>query len=139
MSASVNRVTLIGNLGGDPILRYTSNGTAVCNFSLATSRKWQDKEETTWHTITVWGKQAENCGKSLAKGKRAYVEGRINNRQWEKSDGTPVKENEIIAELVLFLSPLDKVEGRVGSEDYDGPTPKGFDGAPAIDSLDIPF
>jgi single-strand DNA-binding protein len=83
--ASVNKVILIGNLGRDPELRYTQEGQGVANFTLATNERWRDKsgnnqERTEWHRIVVWGKQAENCAQYLQKGRRVYVEGRLQRR-----------------------------------------------------------
>ena len=87
--AGLNKVILIGNLGSDPEMRYTASGTAVCKFSLATSRKFtgkdgQKQEKTEWHRIVAWTKLAEICGQYLAKGKQVYIEGRIRNESWEK-------------------------------------------------------
>ena len=82
---SVNKVILIGNLGKDPELRFTSNGSAVAKFPIATSEVWNDRdgnkqERTEWHNIIVWGKQGESCGQYLAKGRQVFVEGSINER-----------------------------------------------------------
>ena len=90
--ASVNKVILLGNLGEDPDLKYTPGGQAVVNMSLATSRKWKDKndekrEETEWHKIVAWGKLAEICGEYLKKGSSVYVEGRLQTRKWEDKEG----------------------------------------------------
>lgn len=106
--AGVNKAILIGNLGRDPELRYTENGTAVCNFSLATSEKWTDKsgekqKRTEWHRIVVWGKQAENCSEYLKKGRSTYVEGRIQTREWNDKEGEKRTTVEINAINVTFL------------------------------------
>lgn len=106
--ASLNKVILIGNLGKDPELRYTSSGQAVVNFSLATSERWQGKEgdkqeRTEWHRIVVWGAQGEMCSKYLSKGRQVYLEGRIQTRQWEDKDGQSRYTTEITATRVLFL------------------------------------
>ena len=90
MSASVNKMILVGNLGGDPELR-DANGTPVCEFSIACNEKWKDKsgelqEHTEWTTIIVWGKNGENCNKYLSKGSQVYVEGRKRTRSWEKTE-----------------------------------------------------
>ena len=89
---SVNKAILIGRLGKDPELKYTPAGSAVCSFSLATSRRWkgQDgeaKDDTTWHNIVAWGRQAEVMKEYLHKGKEVYIEGRINNRSYEDKEG----------------------------------------------------
>ena len=83
---SVNKVILVGNLGKDPEVRFTGGGRAVCKFPLATSETWNDaeghkQERTEWHNIVVWGKQGENCGQYLSKGRQVYVEGAIRTRQ----------------------------------------------------------
>lgn len=104
----VNKVIIIGNLGQDPELRYTQGGQAVCRLSIATSRKYLNKqsnemvEETEWHRVTVWGKQAENCNTYLTKGRSVYVEGRLRTSSYEK-DGQTHYSTEIVAEEVKFL------------------------------------
>ncbi len=81
--AGINKVIIVGNLGGDPEVRYTPSGSAVANFSVATSESWKDKntgekkERTEWHRIVVWGKLGELCGEYLSKGRQVYVEGRL--------------------------------------------------------------
>jgi single-strand DNA-binding protein len=104
----VNKVILIGNLGQDPEMRYTSNGTPVANFSLATNEKYstgdgQMQERTEWHRVVVFGRTAENCANYLAKGRQAYVEGRLQTRQWEDRDGNRRYTTEIVAREVRFL------------------------------------
>ncbi len=107
--AGVNKVILIGNLGRDPELRYTQNGQAVANFTLATTENWNDRgsgervERTEWHRIVVWGKSGENCAKYLAKGRTVYVEGRLQTREWEDREGQKRRTTEINAQTVQFL------------------------------------
>jgi len=89
--ASINKVILIGNLGKDPELRYTPQGRAVANFSLATTERWTNKsgekqERTEWHRIVLWGRQAEVANQYLKKGSPCYIEGRIATRSWEDKD-----------------------------------------------------
>ena len=98
----------MGRLGQDPELKYTPSGAAVCNFSLATSENWTDKsgqkqERTEWHRIVVWGKLAELCNQYLAKGRQAYVEGRIQTRSWDDKDGNKRYTTEINANTVQFI------------------------------------
>ncbi|OGQ08874.1 MAG: single-stranded DNA-binding protein [Deltaproteobacteria bacterium RIFCSPLOWO2_12_FULL_40_28] len=105
--ASVNKVILIGNLGGDPEIRYTQGGQAVGTLTLATNEKWTNKsgqpeERTEWHRVVVWGKLAELCREYLYKGRPVYVEGRLQTRKWEK-DGQPRYTTEIVAQTVQFL------------------------------------
>lgn len=106
--ASLNKVILIGNLGRDPEVRYTQNGTAVANFTLATNEVWTDKaggrqERTEWHRIVVWGKQAEIAREHLAKGKQVYVEGSLQTRQWDDREGNKRTTTEVKAARVLML------------------------------------
>ena len=89
---SFNKITVVGNLGKDPELRYTPQGNAVCNFSVATNEKRRDKsgemqDVTTWFRITLWGKQAENASKYLTKGSPIYIEGRLKVEEWADRDG----------------------------------------------------
>lgn len=106
--ASLNRVILIGNLGRDPEVKYTQNGTAVANLSIATNEAWTDKsgekqERTEWHRVVVWGKQAEICGQHLTKGKQVFVEGSLQTRSWDDRDGNKRYTTEIRASRILML------------------------------------
>ena len=110
--ASVNKVILIGNLGRDPDLRYTTNGTAVANFTMATSDRWTDpsgekKERTEWHRVVVWGKQAEICGEYLRKGKQVYVEGSLQTREWTDREGQKRYTTEVRAQRFQMLGRAD--------------------------------
>jgi single-strand DNA-binding protein len=114
--SSVNKVILIGNLGGDPETR-TVNDTTVTSMSLATTETWKDKngqkqERTEWHRINVWGPQGENVAKYLSKGSKAYVEGKLETRSYEK-DGQKKYSTEVRADRVVFL---DGKKG--GGEDH---------------------
>ncbi|MBI4126825.1 MAG: single-stranded DNA-binding protein [Deltaproteobacteria bacterium] len=138
--ASVNKVILIGNLGQDPEKRVTGSGQTVCTFSIATTDRWSDKggqaqERTEWHRIVVWGPQAENCAQYLAKGRQAYIEGRLQTRQWEDKEGHKRTTTEVVAQRVQFLGGPrsgDTVTSRGASAD----TNPGFDQA---GSDDVPF
>ena len=104
---NVNKVTIAGNLGNDPILNYTSNAKAVANLSVATNRVYKDAEgkqhkDTQWHRVVVWGKTAENCKKYLSKGRSVYVEGRLQTRSFEDKDGVKRWTVEVVAERVQF-------------------------------------
>lgn len=106
--AGINKVILIGRLGADPEIRYTSNGTAVANFSLATSTNWTNKsgereERTDWHRIVAFGRLGEICGEYLNKGKQVYVEGRLQTRSWEDKDGNKRKTTEVVALQLQML------------------------------------
>lgn len=105
---SVNKVILLGRLGQDPELKYTPGGSAVCNFSLATTEAWTDKqgqkqEKTEWHRVVVWGKLAELCNQYLAKGRQAFLEGRLQTRSWDDKDGNKKYTTEILASTVQFI------------------------------------
>lgn len=107
-SRSLNKVILIGNLTRDPELRYTPQGTPVCTFGIATNRSWstdqgEKKEETEFHTIVAWNRLAEIVSEFLQKGRQAYVEGRLQTREWEAPDGAKRQRTEIIATEILFL------------------------------------
>jgi single-strand DNA-binding protein len=110
--ARVNKVILVGNLGRDPELRYTASGTAVANFTMATSERWSDpsgekKERTEWHRIVVWGKQAEIVGEYLRKGKQVYVEGSLQTREWTDREGQKRTTTEVRAQRVQMLGRAD--------------------------------
>ena len=114
---SVNKVILLGRLGKDPELKSLPNGNSVCNFSIATSEKWNDKasgqkqEKTEWHNITVYGKIAESCSAYLAKGREVFIEGKIQTRSWDDKDGNKRYTTEVIANNVQFIgSNLEKNE-----------------------------
>ena len=108
MARSLNKVILIGNLTRDPELRYTPSGTAVCTFGVATNRQWQTeagdkKEETEFHRVVSWNKLAEICSQLLAKGKKVYVEGRLQTRSWTGQDGAQRTTTEIVISDMIIL------------------------------------
>jgi len=107
MADGLNKVMLIGNLGTDPEMRYTANGSAVTTFRLAVSRSFgsdgERKEETEWFTIVSWNKLAELLGQHLQKGRKVYVEGRLIQRSWDGPDGQKRYRTEVVANQVLFL------------------------------------
>ncbi|MRR55580.1 MAG: single-stranded DNA-binding protein [Deltaproteobacteria bacterium] len=118
--ASLNKVMLIGNLGKDPEVRYTTSGTAVASFSLATSERfknrsgeWEDKTE--WHNVTLWGRLAEIAGEYLAKGKTVYIEGRLQTRKWQDRDGRDRYTTEVVADKMQMLGGKGEGGGRQGS------------------------
>jgi len=105
---SLNKVQLIGNLTRDPELRYTPQGTAVCTFGLATNRSWvteagEKKEETEFHRIVAWNKLAELCSQLLFKGRKVYVEGRLQTRRWTAPDGSQRQATEIVISDMMIL------------------------------------
>ncbi len=107
--ASLNKVLLIGNLTKDPELRYTPNGVAVVNLRIAVNRRFRDKsgelkEDTCFITVTTWDRQAEICNQYLSKGRPVFVEGRLQSRSWETSDGQKRNTIEVRAERIQFLN-----------------------------------
>lgn len=105
---SLNKVLLIGNLTRDPELRYTPNGVAVCSFGLATNRSWvteagEKKEETEFHRIVSWNKLAELCSQLLSKGRKVFVEGRLQTRSWQGQDGASRTSTEIVIDDMIIL------------------------------------
>jgi single-strand DNA-binding protein len=140
--ASVNKAILIGNLGGDPELRFTPTGLAVCNFTIATTEKWRDKqtnemkESTNWHRIVLWGKQAETAKQYLTKGSPVYIEGRIQTRSWE-DNGVKKYITEIVGQQMQFLN---RRSGEPTGE-HDAPPPPEADAAPPMtgEDDDLPF
>src|SRR5258706_8663828 len=112
--ASVNKVIIVGNLGGDPETRYMPEGGAITNISIATTDKWKDKngeqqEKTEWHRISFFGKLAEIAGEYLKKGSSIYVEGRLQTRKWTDKDGAEKYTTEVVANQMQMLG------GRPGS------------------------
>jgi single-strand DNA-binding protein len=107
--ASVNRVTLLGNLGRDPETRYAADGAAVCNFTVATTDRWKDKasgetrEATEWHRIVAFGRLAEIAGEYLRKGSPVYVEGKLRTRKWTDKEGQERYTTEINADSIQFI------------------------------------
>jgi len=154
--ASLNKVMLIGNLGKDPELKYTPGGQAVATFSLATTRQWRDKdgnnqEDTQWHNIKVWARQAEIAQQYLKKGRQIYVEGRIETRSYDDKEGNKKWFTEIISDRFLMLgSKRDEAGGSGETADYDPaadqssrPASRGYSSSPpkppAGEDDDLPF
>jgi single-strand DNA-binding protein len=144
----LNKVMLIGNLGRDPEVRSTTSGQQVANFTLATNRRWVDKagqrqEQTEWHQIVCWGKQAEIAAQYLTKGKQIFVEGRIQTRSWDdRQSGEKKYRTEIICENFQMLGQrgggapdLDAGVAPSGGPTYD----EGLGGHGGPEDDDIPF
>lgn len=115
MAMSLNKVLLIGNLTRDPEVRATPQGQNVATFSVATNRSWttpagEKQERTEYHNIVVWGKLAEIAGRFLGKGRKIYIEGRLQTREWEAQDGAKKNRTEIVAENFIML---DKAGGEM--------------------------
>ncbi len=129
MSRSLNKATLIGNLTRDPELRFTPQGAAVCTFGVATNRQWttesgEKKEDVEFHRIVAWNKLAELCAQLLVKGRKVYVEGRLQTRSWNAQDGAQRTTTEIVISSMIIL---DSKRGP-SEEGYDGPGKEVFEG-----------
>lgn len=149
MARGVNKVILIGNLGKDPEIRYTSNGAAIANITVATSETWKDKqtgenvERTEWHRVVFYQRLAEIVGEYLRKGSKVYIEGRLQTRKWQdKTSGQDRYTTEIIAENMQML---DSKGGGTsgGTASYEKPSAAASapETAPPLDNFDddIPF
>jgi single-strand DNA-binding protein len=141
-SRSVNKAILIGNLGKDPELRYTSGGVAVASFSVATNESWKDpegntQERTQWHNIVAWRKLAEICGEYLKKGSRIYLEGRLQYRSYDDKQGVKRYVTEIVMDEMMMLDSRGAGAGAAsGSQDAGSPQPSEEPGG-KVD--DLPF
>ena len=134
MARSLNKITLIGNVGKDPELRYTSSGVAVSNFSLATNEQWKDpdgntQERTEWHNIVAWRKLAEICGEWLKKGKKVYIEGRLQYRSYDDKNGIKRYVTEVVAQDMIMLDTR-------GAQPAATPEPEE---PPTVEKDDLPF
>jgi single-strand DNA-binding protein len=140
----INKVILVGNLGRDPEIRYTPSGTAVANFTIATSERWKDKssgemqERTEWHRIVAWGRLGEICGEYLSKGKQVYLEGRLQTRKWEDKEGATRYTTEVVANEMKMLGAKGSGDGYRPADagqvsEYSGPP------LPEDGDDDIPF
>lgn len=132
----INKATILGNLGADPEIRYTQEGTPVASFNVATTERWTDKngnkqESTEWHRIIVWRKLAEICGEYLKKGSKVYIEGKIQTRKYKDNNGNDRYTTEIVAKEMKMLDSV-RSEGGGG---YDEPPPNYGGG----DGPDVPF
>jgi single-strand DNA-binding protein len=139
MARGLNKVMLIGHLGGDPELKYTPGGQAVATFNVATNEVYKDKdgnqqEKTDWHRIVVWSKQAEIAAEYLRKGRLVYVEGRLQTRSWNDKDGNKRYTTEVVA---LNFQMLDRKEGG-GAPDIPAPSDD-LAPPPQPDREDLPF
>jgi single-strand DNA-binding protein len=118
--ASVNKVILVGNLGRDPEVRYSPDGAAICNVSIATTSNWKDKnsgerrEETEWHRVVFYNRLAEIAGEYLKKGRPVYVEGRLKTRKWQNKEGVDQYTTEVVADQMQMLGGRDGGDGGMG-------------------------
>ena len=138
--AGLNKAILIGNLGGDPEVRYTPGGLAVAKFNIATSEKWtrdgEKETRTEWHRIVAFGKLGEICGEYLSKGRQVYIEGRIQTNEWTDRDGNKRYTTEIVAANMLMLGSRDMATRAPASAPEPSPD---FPSFPNDQDDDIPF
>ena len=149
--ASFNKVTIVGYLGRDPELRYTPSGTAVCDFSIATTERKRGRdagdgeEVTTWFRVSMWGRQAEVANQYLQKGKLVYVEGRLSQREWTDRDGNKRTSLEVHGSDLQFIGTKgdDMAASAAGGSQERSSTPRGGGEKPPADDMvaddDIPF
>jgi single-strand DNA-binding protein len=146
--SSLNKIMLIGNLGKDPEIRYTPDGTPVATFSLATGENWTDKngtrqEHTEWHNIVAWTRLAELSKRYLSKGRQVYVEGKIRTREWNDRDGNKRRTTEVLAsQIVLLGSRPQNIDAGQQPQEPEGGTSAEPDqpfGDAGITDSDIPF
>src|SRR5579871_1420408 len=157
MSGSINKVILIGRLGKDPEVKYTSNGSPVAKFTLATDEVYKDRageqqRRTEWHNIVAWNKLAEICGEYLTKGKQVYIEGSIRSRQWQDQSGNKRTSYEIVANQMQMLgsrgdspgggpgrSSQERPSGEFRASATPPPSAEPIAPEPEISDDDIPF
>lgn len=149
MFTDINRAEIIGNITNDLNLRTTGSGTAVLSFGVATNRRYKSQtndewqEETTFHNVVVWGRQAENLSQRARKGTRLYISGRLSTRTWDDQDGKKNYKTEIVAETISLISRYE--QGPSSSSDYEKSAPsqstssKASNAEEIIDPDDLPF
>ena len=123
--ASVNKVILLGNLGRDPETRYTTGGEAVTNLRIATTEQWKDKsgekqEKTEWHSVVLFGRQAEVAGEYLKKGRSVYIEGRLQTRKWTDKEGVEKYSTEIVGDRMQLIGGARDSGGGGGDVEFGG-------------------
>jgi single-strand DNA-binding protein len=144
---SLNKAMIIGNLGRDPEMRYTPSGQPVTQFTVAVNRNYRDQngewqEETEWFRVVCWGQLAERTAEYLRKGRKVYVEGRLQTRQWEAQDGTKRSTTELIAQVVTPLDPRPReepAEAGSGRATEREPVPPAEEEIAETDLEDLPF
>jgi single-strand DNA-binding protein len=140
---SFNKIIIVGHLGRDPEMRYTPQGTAVCNFSVATSERRKDKsgeyqDVTTWFNVSLWGNRAETTSQYLSKGKLVYIEGRLTQREYQDRDGNTRTSLDVNASDLQFIGPRGD-DAPVPREERSSRQAPDEDHSSAISDDDIPF
>ena len=152
MARGINKAIIVGNLGRDPEVRYTANGNAIANITVATTESWKDKqsgerqEKTEWHRVVFFGRLAEIAGEYLKKGAQVYIEGRLQTRKWEDKSGQERYTTEIVASEMQMLGSRGGGTSGAPDDDYSGAVPSATassssgtsGGDPDLDD-DIPF
>ena len=138
MARSINKAIIVGNLTRDPEMRYTPNGQAVTSFGVATNRRWttnegEQREETEFHNVVAWGKLAEICSQLLRKGRKVYIEGRLQTRSWEGKDGVTRRRTEIVTRDMVVLDKRAPEAAAEAGEEYVVP-----EKTPAEPSVEAP-
>lgn len=144
---SLNRAQIIGNLTRDPEIRNTQTGQSVANFGVATSSTWTDsagtrQEKTEFHSVVAWGKLAEICGQYLGKGKKVFIEGRLQTREWDTPEGQKRQKTEIVADNMIMLDRAGGTGSQGGSPSYNRSSEPMVEKAVGGDEIkveDIPF
>lgn len=153
MARGINKVILVGNLGGDPETRYSSSGSAICNITIATSDSWRDKqsgeqqERTEWHRVVMFNKLGEIAGQYLRKGSQVYIEGRLQTRKWQDKSGQDRYTTEIVANEMQMLggrggessAGFNPGGGAKAERNYSSAPAASAPAAPAFEDDDIPF
>ncbi len=145
--ASLNKAMILGNLGQDPELRHTAAGKAVTTLRIATNEVWKDQsgerqERTEWHSVVVWGRQAETCNQYLRKGRTCFVEGRIQTRKWQDQNGNDRYSTEIVADRVQFIGGGGgggDSHGGGGGDSFGGGGDQGGGPPPPAQDDEVPF
>lgn len=142
--ASVNKAIILGNLGKDPEVKFLTNGDAVCNFSIATTDSWKDKEgkkqeKTEWHNVVMYRKLAEIAGEYLTKGSSVYIEGALQTRKWTNKEGQERYTTEIIANSMQMLGGKPQTKPEQQEEDYSQDNTMGSAAVEGDDLGDVPF
>ena len=141
---SVNKVVLVGHLGGDPETRFTASGAAVANFNLATNESWRDanseiQDKTEWHRCVMFGKSAELGGDLLKKGQLVYVEGKLQTRNWEDKDGVKRYTTEVLCEMFTMLGRKMDNEGGAQQAPSQASNDSSNSGSDSDGDDDLPF
>ena len=147
MARGINKAIVVGNLGRDPEVRYSANGNAIANVTLATTDSWKDRqsgerqEKTEWHRVVLWGKTAETLQEYLIKGRQIYVEGRLQTREWQDRDGNKRYTTETRADRVVLLGGRGNSagDGSGGSQERQAEPPSGSGDTGGLTEDDIPF